>query len=410
MGRLMKGEIGTAIRMLQRNRGRSMLTMFGIIIGVASVVTVVAIGQGVTQQVAGQTQRLGSDLITIRPGQIATDGGLLSGFGQLSGVSGGMLSMHDFAVIAGTHGVKTALPLSVITGGITVDETKRHYDVPVLGTSAAFPDMLDQSLAYGTFLNDDAANDNKVILGAHTAEALFTQNVPLGQTVSILGQEFIVAGILNESQAAPLSIDPDFNDAVFMSNDAAQALTNNNAHLYEIFARPNRPDQTDMVVDHVRGALLAAHGGQEDFTVLKQSQTIAVAGNILALLTALIGGVALIAMLVGGVGIMNVMLVSITERMHEIGIRKAVGATNREILRQFVIEAAVLCVAGALFGVLLAMAIAVVLNLLTNLTPVITWQAVTLSCLASIAIGIVFGAFPAVKASRKDPISALRDI
>lgn len=412
MGRLFKGEVSTAIRMLRRNRGRSLLTMFGIIIGVASVVTIVAIGQGVTDQVADQTERLGSDLITIRPGRILAsgDGSLLDDLGQWHGIeSGGALSQHDVDVVRALHEVKTAVPVSLVSSGVSVNHGKRHFGLPVVGTEASFLPMLNQKVAFGTFLTDSTAS-NKVILGAHAANQMFDQNVPLGQTVDILGQEFIVSGILDESQTAPLSIDLDFNDAIFIANDEAQALTSNNARIYEVLARPVDPNKTGNTIDKIRGSLLAAHGGQDDFTVLKQSQTIAVANTILQLITALIGGVAVISLLVGGVGIMNVMLVSVTERMHEIGIRKAVGATNRQILRQFVIEAGVLSVSGAAFGILLAAIIAISLRVFTDLTPVITVPIVIIAALVSIIVGVLFGSIPALKAARKDPISALRNL
>ena len=409
MGRVLKGEIGTAVRMLRRNRGRSLLTMLGIIIGVASVVTVAAIGQGISQQVAQQTERLGSDLITVRPGQITSSSGVLSGFANGS-ASYGTLSTHDVAVIAAAPNIKTAVPLSIVSANVQTTQNNSSFTLPVIGTTPDFPAMLDQSVAYGSFLDGQATDANKVILGAHAAEAMFTQNVPLGQTVRILGQSFIVAGILKEAQTPPLSLDLDFNNAVIMGNDEAQILTNNSAHIYEILARPVNASQTNQVVDQLRGLLLAAHGGQQDFVVLKQDQTMAVSSTILNLVTALIAGVAAIALLVGGVGIMNVMLVSVTERMHEIGIRKAVGATNRQILRQFIIEAAVLSITGAVIGIIVALFIAVTLQLTTSLAPAVTWQAVVLACFAAVLIGIVFGIAPALKASRRDPISALRNV
>jgi putative ABC transport system permease protein len=396
--------------MLRRNRGRSLLTMFGIIIGVASVVTVSAIGQGVANQVAQQTERLGSDLIIIRPGRASTDVSPLDGFGQSGAASIGALSMADLTAISKTSGVQTAIPLSIVAADAETNSAAHAFSLPVIGTTAALSSALDQSLAFGSFLTGESSDANKVILGSSAAENMFTQNAPLGETVRILGQEFIVAGILAPSTVSSLSLGVDFNNAIFMSNDEAQTLTNNHAHIYEILARPSNPARAAGVVDRLRGLLLAAHGGQQDFTVLTQAEAVTATHSIISLLTTFISGVAAIALLVGGVGIMNVMLVSVTERLHEIGIRKAVGATNRQILRQFVVEAAVLSVTGAAIGVLLAACIAVALQLTTDLTPVLTWQAVILACLASVVVGVVFGIAPALKASKRDPISALRNI
>lgn len=401
MGRLGKGEFATAMQMLRRNRGRSLLTMSGIIIAVVAVVTIVGIGNGAEQQLNDQATRLGKDLITVRPGQASS--GL-----QAAPVSG-TLSTADVQRIQHTKSVGSVTTLSYVSGGITAGTTDQHYDVPVIGADPNLPDMVRQSLAYGTFFETDATGSNKVILGAAVAQSMFDQNVPLGQELTILGKQFIVAGIFSSFQTAPLSLDVDFNNAVFIANDTAAALTNNSAPLYEVLVRPDTPEDGAAVVDRLNGALLAAHGGQHDFSVLTQSQTIAVTRNILDLFTAVVAGVASIALLVGGVGIMNVMLVSVVERMQEIGIRKAVGATNQQILRQFMIEAATLSVIGALIGIVVSFLVEIGLRLATNLTPTITWQAVCGATLVSVIVGVLFGTVPALQAARKEPIAALRN-
>lgn len=408
MGRVMKGEFTTAIGTLRRNKGRSMLTMLGIVIAVASVVTVVGITQGATDQVLAQTARLGKDVITILPGQIASNG-VFGGSGAFGQSVSGTLTAADVKVIGQTPGVKTVLPLSMVAGGLATGQAGRHYDVPVIGTTPDFPGLMGQSIAYGTFFDNSGDAVNKVILGADAAATMFDQNVPLGQTVTILGQQFIVAGILSKSQVVPFAANADFNSAVFIANNEAQTLTNGTARVYEILARTVSPAQTAAVAGRLNDRLAAAHGGQRDFTVLKQGQTINVTNSILQLLTLLTVVIAVISLFVGGVGIMNVMLVSVTERMHEIGIRKALGATNRQILRQFVIEAAVLSVAGALVGVLVAATIELVIGIFTNLVPAADWQAAIVACLVSVIVGVLFGTIPALKAARKDPISALRN-
>lgn len=407
-----KGHIKLAVKTLRRNRGRSLLTMLGIIIGVTSVVTVVGIGEGVQHQINAQTEHLGKDLITIRPGQLLTQPNLsqLNNLGLLNGLgSSGSLSDSDVHTVQTTPGVANAVPLSVVSSGVVSSEHSGQYNVLVIGTDKQFPTILNQPLTYGTVFDSDSSSANKVVLGSHAARALFEENVPLGQSLTILGHQFIVIGIFSDFQTAPLSVDVDFNNAVFIPYTTAQQITNNNSPIYEMLARPSDINQTSSVVSRLSSSLRIAHGGEHNFTVLEQSQTIAVTDNILHLLTGLIAGVASISMLVGGIGIMNVVLVSITERMHEIGIRKAVGATNRQILSQFVTEAAVLSVTGGVVGIILSFAVEVSLRLLTNLTPTISWQVVVTGCLTSIALGLVFGTVPALKAARKDPIEALRN-
>ena len=412
MASLSKGDIKTAIHTLRRNKARSLLTMLGVIIGVASVVTIVSIGQGVKQQVNAQTEHLGKDLITIRPGQLLTQSvsNQLSGSNLLGTANTiGVLSNQDITTVSATPGVASSAPLSLVTGNIISSQSKKPYNATVIGTNAQLPIILHQSLEFGSFFSDNQTSVNSVVIGSHVAQVLFNENVPLGQTVTILGQQFVVMGIFNDFQPAPLSLDVDFNNAVFIPYTAAEQITNNDSPIYEILARPQFVYQTNLVANKLRTSLLAAHGGQHDFTVLEQNQTLAVTDNILNLLTALIGGIAAIALLVGGIGIMNVMLVSITERMHEVGIRKAVGATNRQILTQFVTEAAVLSISGGLIGVLLSLIVDIALRIFTNLTPDITWQIVTLAFIVSVGIGLLFGTVPALQAARKDPIEALRN-
>ena len=404
-----KGHVRTAVTMLRRNKGRSFLTMVGIIFGVTSVVTIVSIGEGVKYQINAQTEHLGKDLITIRPGQLLSPSATFTGLTQpLQGLSG-QLSGADVTAVTKTGGVAEAAPLSIVSGGVTSGENGRHFNVPVIGTTSALPGLLNQSLAFGAFFSTDMTGSDKVVLGSHLSRALFDDNVPLGQSVTMLGHQFIVVGIFNDFQTAPLSIDVDFNNVAFIQYASAASISNSSSPIYEILARPTHVSQTDTVVSRLTSSLLIAHGGQQDFTVLKQSQTIAVADRILNLLTALTAGVAAIALLIGGIGIMNVMLVSVTERMHEVGIRKAVGATNRQILGQFITEATVLSVAGAILGIALSAVVAVALRVFSPLAPVVTWQVALIACVVAIGIGVLFGSAPALKAARKDPIEALRN-
>ncbi len=409
---LTKGDIKTAYHTLRRNKARSLLTMLGVIIGVASVVTIVSIGEGVKQQINAQTEHLGKDLITVRPGQLLNQSVSNELIGaNLFGTEGriGSLSSQDINTVSQTAGVASAVPLSLVTGDVTSSQLKKPFNALVIGTNEGLPAMLHQTLAFGSFFNSDQTSVNDVIIGSHVAEAMFSENVPLGQTINILGQQFVVEGIFNDFQPAPLSIDVDFNNAVFIPYAAAEQITNNDSPIYEILARPNSVNDTAQVASKLRINLMAAHGGQHDFTVLEQSQTLAVTDNILNLIVDLIGGIAAIALLVGGIGIMNVMLVSVTERMHEIGIRKAVGATNRQILSQFITEAAVLSVAGGIIGIIVSLIVDILLRIFTDLAPSITWQIVVLAFLVSVSIGLLFGTIPALQAARKDPIEALRN-
>lgn len=400
------GHIKVAVTALRTNRGRSFLTMLGVIIGVASVISVVAIGQGVKNQVNGQIHTFGSDLITVRGSSIGASSGLaaLSSLNILT-----PLAPHDYDAVAVASHVGTTVPLALVDGEVHGDRSLRTG--VVIGTTENFADILNHSLTYGIFFTSDDmdANANVAVLGAHAAQQIFNENVPIGRSLSFRGQQFVVRGVLDSFETTPLSGRADFNDAVFIPYDIAQSLTNHNAPLYEVLAKPDDPKFTAAATADIQKRLLAAHGGQQDFTVQRAAESRDASSAVLDLLTKLIAGIAAISLLVGGVGIMNVMLVSVTERMHEIGIRKAVGATNRQILTQFMIEATVLSLVGALLGIIGAFIVDLLLRILTDLQPAISWQIVVLAAGVAVAVGIIFGTVPAVKAARKQPIDALRN-
>ncbi|HVS58224.1 MAG TPA: ABC transporter permease [Candidatus Saccharimonadales bacterium] len=408
MRSLTRGNFKTAWQIIRGVKWRSFLTMLGVIIGVASVITVVSIGEGVKNQVGGQINQLGKDLLTIRPGNINVNSSSLAGINLLSGIgSSGSLQNNDIKIVTQTKGVKTAVPLSIVTGKVRADLPDSQ--AIVLGTTQDLPEVLNHDVQYGAFFSSSDYGDNVAIIGSSIAQRMFNENVPLGRTLTINGQAFMVRGILDQFDIPPLSIYADFNNAIFIPYQTAEDMTNNTSPIYEILAKPSNAAQTQMVQSAVVANLKKAHGGQQNFTVLQQKESLSATNKILNLLTALIGGVAAISLLVGGIGIMNVMLVSVTERMHEIGIRKAVGATNRQILNQFVVESTVLTLTGGIIGVILALFADVALRLATSLEPVINWQITVVAVLISIAVGILFGSIPALKAARKDPIDALRN-
>jgi putative ABC transport system permease protein len=411
MRSLTRGNLKTAIASVKISKWRSLMTMMGIIIGIVSVVTVVSIGEGVKNQVTVQSDHFGKDLITIRPGQIVNRNakGVITSVNLFAGyTSTGMLSDSDVATVLHSTDIRKAVPLSIVAGAVSAGN-KSFSDVTVIGTSPDLPAVLHQPVAYGEFFASDDSNQNGAIIGSNVAQEVFKQDVPLGESFSFQGQQFVVRGVFNQFQTAPLSLETNFNNAIFIPYQVAQDLTSKKAVIYEILAQSKSPATAVAAANSVTATLTAAHGNQEDFTVLKPGETLSVTSNILNLLTRLIAGIAAISLLVGGIGIMNVMLVSVTERMQEIGIRKAVGATSRQIMNQFLIEATVLSVTGGVIGVILSLLINIALRVLTSLQPSISWEVMALAAGVSLLVGIIFGTAPALKAARKDPIEALRN-
>lgn len=405
-----RGDIKMAIASVRSTKWRSLLTMLGVIIGIVAVVTTVGIGEGVKHQVAGQISHFGKDLITVRPGHAvgASATKTLSSTNLFSGITNGpAMNAQDLQTVQKTKHVAQSAPLSAIPGDITVGSSQ-FASTPVIATTADLPTILNQKVQYGAFFTSDEESQAFAVLGIHAAESLFQEESPLGMSFTFRGQAFIVRGVFDDFANVPLSPVADFNNAVFISYPVASQLTTQNAQIYAILAKPDTGSDTNTAIKALNSNLLASHGGQQDFSVLDQQQTIAATGDVLDLLTKLVSGVAAISLLVGGVGIMNVMLVSVTERMHEIGVRKAIGATNRQILHQFVLEAAVLSVTGGVIGIVISLIISLLLHTYTDLKPVISWQAIVVATGVSLLVGIVFGAAPAIKAARKDPIDALR--
>ncbi|HSX43640.1 MAG TPA: ABC transporter permease [Candidatus Saccharimonadales bacterium] len=397
-----QGNIRLALKNIKHTRGRSYATMLGIIIGVMAVVLVVSIGQGVKMQIANQLGRYGKGTITVQPYVPASASGIFSG---LSNQTTSLLSGNDLQVVQKTHGVDVAVPLSSSAGVMRGDHT---LQAPfVVATTANLPRVIKQHIQYGGFF-DPTVDDKAVVLGASVAHQLFDDNAPLGQTLTWRGQHFRVAGVFSSFNAPPFSLEANFNNAVFVPYSTAQSLSGSVLGSYQIIAKVSTHADVAQVAHTVRSALVATHGGAADVTVLRSDQNDVAANRTIHLLTLLVVGAAIIALVVGGVGIMNVMLVSVTERMHEIGVRKAIGATNRQIMSQFMSEALVLSATGAVIADILSAGAIGLMRLYTSLQPVIVWQIMVVAPVLAIAIGLFFGSVPALKAARKDPIEALR--
>ncbi len=409
MATLHRGNVKMALASIRSTKWRSLLTMLGIIIGIVSVVMIVGIGEGVKQEVTKQINQFGDDLITVRPGnvhqnngKIVTNTDLLFGLNSLSG-----LTEKDLKTIRESEHVRLAAPLSVVSGTVSAED-KKFNNTLVLATNYDLPKALNHEVRYGDFFTEKSEEGNFAVIGRHVAQTIFEDNVPLGRSFSFRGQTFVVRGVFDEFKSTPLSPVSNFNNAVFIPYKVAERLTGDSTQMYSILAKPDQPDQTKAALASINKNMQKAHGGEKDFSVLDQKQNLQASSDVLSLITTMIAAVAAISLLVGGVGIMNIMLATVTERMHEIGVRKAIGATSRQILNQFLMEAAVLSLFGGVVGILVSVAAIYGLRIYTDLKPVLSWEAVAIATLTSLLIGIVFGTLPAAKAARKDPIEALR--
>lgn len=401
--------IKAALSSLRQARWRSMLTVLGIIIGVASVVTTVSIGEGVRRQIERQIITLGSDLITIYPGKTVTrsSDGIVIGVNLMALLGSGSLSEGDYDVIKKTKDVQYAVPFSQVTA-IAKNGDHEFARGNIIATTSNLLDVLNHKVDYGEFFVDEDKDKNIAIIGKKVAIDLFQENVPTGKSIQLRGEEFIVGGVLDHFNTSPLTPNTDYNSTIFIPYETGKRITGGQSQIYQVLIKSSSTELTDTTVKNLTANLHRSHGNQDDFTVLKQTEMLLVTNKIIGLMTGLIAGVAAISLIVGGIGIMNIMLLSVTERTREIGVRKAVGATNRQILNHFLTEAAILSLAGGVLGIILSIVSAYLITILSDIQPAITLPIMGIALLVSLVVGIFFGITPAIRAASKDPIDALR--
>jgi len=386
-----------AVDAIIANKMRSTLTALGIIIGVSAVILLVSVGQGVRSSVTGQIRSIGSNLLYVLPGNMKAGRG-----GPGSGVSNRLRLDMVRQIEQGSPHVADAG--AVVNGSAMVKFGNKERDTTVMnGVTANYAKLTNYNLAEGEFLTDVDINGGRkvVVVGQTIVSELYNGDSPVGRNISINGQRFTVVGAI-EAKGSTFGIDQD--DVVFIPITVAQRLLGTD-QISQILIEATDENSVDTASDEVT-RVLSKTLKKDDFSVASQKSLLGTVQNITGILTVMLGGIAGISLIVGGIGIMNIMLVSVTERTREIGIRKAVGAKTHDILMQFVIESATLSVIGGLIGILIGIAGSLLLR--AFLPSEVTIWSVALAFFFSAGIGIFFGAYPAFKASRLSPIEALR--
>jgi putative ABC transport system permease protein len=406
MAPITRGNVRMAWASIKSTRWRSFFTMFGVVVAVVPVLTILSIGEGVKRQVNSQIHALGSDLITIRPGNVSETSNPLKQFNNLSGyTTTGTLTKVDYNAVKKLKSLKQATSLSVVPGSVVIND-KQARDPLVIAAEEDLPKLINHKVQYGEFF-DDNDQKNVAVVGRGAAERIFGDPVPLGRAFEFRDETFIIVGVLERFNNVPLSYNTDLNNAIIIPFSSAQELAHD-VPIYEILAKPSSEAHTQQAINDITTAVKQTRGGQKDFSVVTQEQNLKIVNRVLSLVTALVSGVAGIALLVSGIGIMNIMLVSVAERMHEIGVRKAIGASRRQIMGQFISEAVILSAIGGIIGIIIAFIVEYFVRLATELNPVITLNATLLVFVITLIVGVVFGSIPAFKAARKNPIDALR--
>jgi putative ABC transport system permease protein len=346
----------------------------------------------------------------VRSGKLVnqTSSSNVSNLNLLAFFSASTLTARDVSSLTGLPSVKAVAPMDFVTSSARADG-KELDNLFVIGTTPDVSQVLPENVEYGDFFDQSVSSQGNAVIGSGVAEQLFGELNPVGQSLTISGRTFVVQGVLAKSSVSLLSVaETDFNAAILIPLIPAEQLASGNTNILQILIKAKDANNLDATVNEVHSALLKNHRGQENFTVLKQYELLNIAGGVINQLTGFISGIAAISLLVGGIGIMDIMLVSVSERTREIGIRKAVGATNRQILNHFLVEGLVLSVGGGVIGVITSLVVFGILRIETNLQPVITVPVMALAVGVSVGIGIIFSVVPALKAARKNPIDALR--
>jgi putative ABC transport system permease protein len=399
------GNVKSALSSLRQSRWRTTFTMMGIIIGISSVVTLVSLGEGLKKQVVGQVNQLGPNVVSIRPGKLLTKQGNLNLYAFLAPST---LTVKDVESLTNFDSVNTVAPVGFVTTAAGAD-SKELDSIFVAGTSPSLKAILHQKVAYGDFFSEDDGTGNFAVIGSDVANKLFGLLNPVGESIKIMGQDFIINGVLPPSSGNLLSVlQSDLNSSVFIPMGTAEELTSNHTNILQILIQLKPGANVNKSVSQINQLISKNHGDAHDFTVLKQNELLGVSDQVVNTLTSFISGIAAISLLVGGIGIMNILLASVSERTREIGIRKAIGATNRQILNQFLVEGLVLSIGGGVIGIAISFVINGFLRLYTDWRPVISLPVLFLAVSISVAAGVIFSLAPAFKAARKDPITALR--
>ncbi len=416
--------IKATVKSLMARKGRSFLTMLGIVIGVAGVIIIISLGAGAQSLVLGQVNKLGSNLLSIQPGKSSTNGPPAQAFGVVIT----SLVNEDAVALRSQSQVPHAEAVNAFVRGVgSVTWQNKTIDTNYVGTDSGYTKVVNFTMNIGAFMSDaeTEAGSNVVVLGSSVADSLFKGSGidPIGQVIKVrssggdtgnLGIPLRVIGVINKRGSAFFQ---DQDDQIFIPLSIGQGQLLGIHHLQAINVKVDSADNVEQTIIDVKRVLKQRHHIQTeenvDFTVRNQATAIGILTTITNALSLFLTSMAAVSLIVGGIGILNIMLVTVAERTREIGLRKAVGATNGLIMKQFLLESGVLTSIGGLIGIVIGVLVSYLMSILMNFLGfdwdfVISLWSIVLAISVSVLTGVIFGLYPSYKAAKLDPIDALR--
>ena len=407
MGLLLRTHLSIALDSLHRNRARTFLSALGIAIGVASIVLIMSLTGGIGSLISASSDKNNANLILVRPStgkELAEN--LIDELTANNQYAKSSLTLDDTTSIAKLGNIEAVAPIASNISAVTIGD-KSYQSINVVATNANLIKTAKLALKNGQFFEESGTHNNAAVIGHDLATKLFGTTDILARTFQYGDQKFIIVGVLEKTDSPINYNGVDFDNSILIDINFASSFESS-IQIQQINVRTTTTDSTESVAEEIKTKLTNSKKGDTTFQVLTGSSNFQPAGSLLSIISSMLTLVASISLIVGGVGIMNIMLVSVSERTREIGIRKAVGASSGNILLQFLFESIILSFIGGIMGIALGYATAFAISLITPFAPHISWSILGITCLTSLIVGVIFGVYPAAKAATKDPITSLK--
>lgn len=415
MALLLRTHFDLAKTSLKERRGRTFLTCLGIAIGVASIILILSLMGSINNLIKTQVDAIGGNLVVVRPNDSKDEiNNILTELTSTNHFNKSNLNLSDVDAINrlnsekkvdAEYPVMAVAPLAISTNTLVGERTVESGNV--LGTTEELKDLIGLNLKAGTFIKKESLK--AAVIGRDLSLKLFGTMEPVGKTFQLLGERFIVVGILSESDSPINFNNVNFDDTVIVNIDQLNIL-DQNLQIQQIDIKVASEDKTPVTAEKIDKLLSESKRGEKNYTVAYGDQISHPAGSLFDIVSGMLTLVAGISLVVGGIGVMNIMLVSVAERTHEIGVRKAVGASNANIFLQFLFESLILCILGGIAGLALGYVCAFLVSIITPFNPYIDLNICLSAIGISILVGTIFGLYPALKASHRSPIDSLKSI